>query len=120
MGGVINHFLGDDTIVFEWYQPISYVLCGFIGAIATLILQNLDRLTIRQLVVRVVLHCLVLYAAVSLCGYLFKWYTNLFGYVSVSIAFFLIYGFVWLATGYFTKMDEKEINEALKEIRDED
>ena len=119
-GGVIDHILGENTIVFDWYQPISFVLCGFLGALATLVLLNLDKLTIRQLIVRIVFHCLLLYAAVTFCGYIFKWYTNLYGFIGVSISFFLIYGCVWFATGYFTKMDEKEINEALKEIRDEE
>ncbi|MBO4616469.1 MAG: DUF3021 family protein [Lachnospiraceae bacterium] len=118
--GVINHFLGDDTMVFAWYQPISYVFCGLLGAIATLVLQNLDKLSLKQLVVRVVFHCLLLYAAVAVCGYVFKWYSNLYGFIGVSLGFFVIYGFVWLATGYFTKMDEKEINAALNDIRDAD
>ncbi|MBR6308911.1 MAG: DUF3021 family protein [Lachnospiraceae bacterium] len=117
-GGVIDHFLGENTITFDWYQPMSFVFCGFLGALATLVLTNLDKLTIKQLIVRVVFHCLMLYAAVSFCGYIFKWYSNLYGFIGVSLGFFVIYGFVWFATGYFTKMDEKEINEALNDIRD--
>ena len=38
----------------------------------------------------------------------------------VMIFYFLIYGFVWLATLWMQKMDEEKINQALREIQDEE
>ena len=115
-----EHFSGSETWTLEWYQPLSFALCGVLGAIPTVVWQNLESLTRRQFIVRLILHCLVLYVVVMTCGYLFKWYTVLDGFIGVSISFFIVYGFVWAVTILGLKHDEKEMNAAIDMIRDEE
>lgn len=52
----------------------------------------------KQFIVRLILHCVLLYGIVILAGYLFRWYGNVFEFVFVTSSFFLIYALVWLAT----------------------
>ena len=40
--------------------------------------------------------------------------------VPVMVMYVIIYGFVWIATGWLVKRDEIRINEAIKEIQDEE
>ena len=116
----IQHFSGGDTWQIQWYHPFSFIVTGILGAIPTVVWQNLESLTKKQFVVRLILHCLILYCVVMACGFFFKWYTELSGFIGVSISFFLVYGFVWAATVFGLKQDDKEINAALEQIRDED
>ena len=41
-------------------------------------------------------------------------------YISVMVMYVIIYGFVWIATGWLVKRDEIRINEAIREIQDEE
>ena len=116
----IQHFRGDETWAIQWYHPLSFIACGILGAIPTVVWQNLESLTQKQFIVRLILHCLILYAVVMACGYFFKWYTESSGFIGVSISFFLVYAFVWAATIFGLKQDEKELNAAIDQIRDEE
>ena len=66
------------------------------------------------------LHCILELGIISLAGWIFRWYTTGSEYLIVMIFYFLIYGFVWLATLWMQKMDEEKINQALREIQDEE
>ena len=117
ISAVFQHFAGHD-IVLQWYHPISIVLTGVVCALPTVLLLDWDQWEKKTLWFRVALHCLALYAAVAGAGYVFKWYTDAEGFICVSVVFFVIYGFVWLSSHWLDKQDEKKINRALDEIRD--
>ena len=117
INAVFQHFAGND-IILQWFHPISIVLIGVVCSLPTVLLLDWDQWDRKTLWFRVALHCLALYAAVAGAGWLFKWYTDLEGFVSVSVIFFLIYAFVWLSSHWLDKQDEKKINQALDEIRD--
>ena len=116
----IQHFNSGDSWQIQWYHPLSFIVCGILGAVPTVVWQNLESLTKKQFIVRLILHCLILYCVVMACGYFFKWYTEISGFLGVSISFFLVYGFVWAATMFGLKHDEKEINAAIDRIRDKE
>ncbi|MBO4680055.1 MAG: DUF3021 family protein [Lachnospiraceae bacterium] len=116
----VEHYSGAEVWQMEWYHPLSYIFTGILGAIPTVVWQNLESLSKKQFIVRLILHCIVLYAVVMACGYFFKWYTELSGFIGVSISFLLIYGFVWAATIFGFKQDEKQLNAAIDQIRDEE
>ena len=42
------------------------------------------------------------------------------GYLLILIMYILIYAFVWISTVWMLRTDEKKINEAINEIRDEE
>lgn len=117
--GLVRHLAGYDMIL-EWYQPLSIVFTGFLGALPTLVWpfdRNLDR---KPFVVLIVCHCMLLFAMVSLAGYLFNWYSNGREYLFVAIVYFVIYALVWVATLWLGRRDEVKINQAIKEIQDDE
>ena len=117
INAVFQHFAGND-IVLQWYHPISIVLTGVFCSLPTVFLLDWDQWDRKRLWPRVALHGLALYAAVTAAGWLFKWYMDMEGFISLSIIFFVIYAFVWLSSHWLDKQDEKKINQALDEIRD--
>ena len=119
INAVIQHLAGND-ITLEWYHPIAIVLTGACCALPTVLLRDWDQWDRKTLLIRITLHCLALYAIVAGAGWLFRWYTDTESFIGVSITFFVVYAFVWLVSHWIDKQDEKKINHALDEIRDEE
>ena len=82
---------GEYMINWEWYIPISKGI-----------------------------HFVLVYGIVSLCGYIFRWYTNLREYLFIVMLYVIIYVCVWVYSIWMFKNDEKMINKAIDEIRDEE
>lgn len=118
---VFQHFSGDGKdIVLLWYHPITIILTGVLCALPTLLLKNRDQWDPKTFLLRVALHALSLYAVILGMGWLFQWYTDAEGCLGVSVVFFLVYAFVWLSSHWLDKQDEKQINQALENIRDQE
>lgn len=111
------HLKGDD-ITLAWYHPMTMLLCGFLCALPSLLWIGYEKKNNVQLVLRLIVHCLFLYGVVMGMGYLFRWYLRIDGFLFVSGSFFFIYAFVWVASMWLAKQDEKKINKALDKIRD--
>lgn len=115
-------FMGYELSSFNlsWLQLLSIVLTGAVCSFPTVIwLTDLD-IPKKKFILRQILHCIGLYVIVVLFGWLFKWYSHLDGFVFVSVIYFLVYVFVWVVSLWFHKRDDKKINKALNDIRDED
>ncbi|MBO4310357.1 MAG: DUF3021 domain-containing protein [Lachnospiraceae bacterium] len=110
----IMHLTGN-TYATEWYFALSVIFAGVLCSVPSLILCS-DK--IKPFFVRIILHFLMIFAAVSLLGWLFKWYTGLVGYAFVMLIFVLVYVFVWIMTKLFYVREDREINSALNSIRD--
>lgn len=119
INAVIQHFAGND-IVLQWYHPITIVMTGILCALPTVLLREADQWDRKTFWARVSIHCLTLYVIVTGAGWIFKWYTDVKSFISVSIIFFIVYAFVWLLSHWLDKQDEKKINSALDTIRDEE
>ncbi|MBQ8913614.1 MAG: DUF3021 family protein [Lachnospiraceae bacterium] len=117
IGGVITHLSGGEYSL-DWYHPLSIIFISFLCSLPTLFLREMDGG--KSEVWRVVLHCLSLFAVVSFAGWIFKWYTDISGYISVVIIFMVVYIFVWLSSIWMGKVDENKINKALKDFHDEE
>lgn len=111
---------GEYTIEWQWYIPLSVIVTGFLCAVPSLLLLEDDRLSSNHIKIRIILHFVFLGGVVSLSGYLFRWYSKFNQFISIAMIYVLIYGFVWGATLWVTKSDENRINEAIKEIQDEE
>ena len=115
-------FFGEDLAMFSlsWMQLLSVILTGTLCSVLTVIFLIGPDIPKNKYIVRIVLHCLGLYLIVSLFGWFFKWFTDLTGFIMVTIIFFLVYIFVWTVSLWLHKRDDNKINKALDDIRDEE
>lgn len=115
-------FSGDPLYEFkmDWLQMVSIVLTGAVCSLPTVLWLADTELPKNKFTVRIILHCIGLYAIVSLFGWLFKWYTKADGFIFMTIIYFAVYAFTWTVTLWFHKRDDKKINKALDDIRDEE
>ena len=111
---------GEYMISWQWYIPLSIVAVGFLCALVSLILYDDSMGGKVNMRMRICLHCLLVFTIVSLSGHFFGWYTNLTEYLLIVIMYIIIYAFVWISTAWMLKADEKKINDAISEIRDEE
>ena len=113
-------FVGKADFTWPWYTPLSIVLTGFLCALPTTLLLNRDDDSKKKLLLLNLIHFLLVGALVSLCGYLFGWYEDFSDYLPIMIMYILIYFFVWFSTLWLMKADEKKINAAIEQFRDEE
>lgn len=111
---------GSYMINWEWYIPLSIIAVGFLCSLASLLLYDDPAISRANMRVRICLHFLLVLAIVSISGCFFGWYSDLAGYLLILIMYILIYAFVWISTVWMLRTDEKKINEAINEIRDEE
>ena len=119
--GLVYSFMGDNLSDFNltWLQLVSVILTGAVCSLPTLFWLT-DDLPKNKFIVRIILHCIFLYAVVALFGFVFKWFQNMDGFIFMTIIYFMVYIYVCLMTLWFHKRDEKQINKALDDIRDEE
>ncbi len=104
----------------NWFQLLSVPLTGAVCSLVTVLLLCRENLSKKAYMISVIIHCICLYGVVILFGKLFSWYTKMDGFILVTIIFFLVYVFVWIATRFLQKQDDNRINKALDSIRDEE
>lgn len=115
-------FGGDplDEFKLSWIQLLSVVLTGAVCSVPTVIWLTDFDVPKNKFIVRLILHCIGLYAIVSVFGWFFNWYNKLDGFIFMTIIYFLVYIFVWVVSLWFHKRDDNKINKALDDIRDEE
>lgn len=112
---------GDEWMNWQWFIPLSVIFTGFLCALASLVLVDEDSSLKRiNMKLRIFIHFLALFVVVIGCGYIFNWYNTIKQLVPIMIIYVLTYVFVWIATLWVFKTDEIKINDAIKDIRDED
>ncbi len=104
----------------NWFQLLSIPLTGAVCSLVTVLLLCRENLSKKAYMISVIIHCICLYGVVILFGKLFSWYTKMDGFILVTIIYFLVYAFVWIATRFLQKQDDNRINKALDSIRDEE
>ncbi len=120
--GLVYAMMGDPLTSFNltWLQLVSVILTGALCSLPTIFWLADTDIPKNKFIVRIILHCIGLYAIVSLFGYIFKWYVKLDGFIMMTIIYFLVYVFVWVVSLWFHKRDDNKINKALDDIRDEE
>ena len=109
-----------DHIRWPWHIPLTIIFTGFLCALASLFLIDEEGNDVTHAKGRIALHFVSLLAVVALCGWLFGWYEDFGEFAVIAVMYVLIYGFVWAGSLWMAKADEKKINEAIKDIRDEE
>ena len=118
---LISHFSGGNRMLsWPWYIPLSIILTGFLCSLGTLLLLEEDSRDLVHSKLRILLHFIFLFLVVAGCGYLFGWYETPGELAVIGGMYVLIYVFVWAGSLWVGKADEKKINEAISEIRDEE
>lgn len=119
---LIGHlFMGWGDIVWPWYMPLSFVLAGFLCSIPSLILFSVwDKTNKKVFIAGIVIHFITEGVIVTLCGFFFGWFKSISQFIAVLSEYALTYAFVWLSMLFIYRKDDKKINEAIKEIRDEE
>ena len=112
----VLHFFGN-TYATDWYFLLSVIFAGVLCSLPSLILYNEE---IKPFFIKILIHFILVFAAVSLLGWLFKWYTGFIDYAFVILIFVFVYVFVWVTAKWFYIKEDKEINTALDSIRDEE
>ncbi len=120
--GLVYAMMGDPLTSFNltWLQLVSVILTGALCSLPTIFWLADTDIPKNKFIVRIILHCIGLYAIVCLFGYIFKWYVKLDGFIMMTIIYFLVYVFVCVVTLWFHKRDDNKINKALDDIRDEE
>lgn len=120
ISAVLYHIGEGGDLELCWYHPISIILCGFLCALPSLLFYSAYKMSKRWFRVCAVLHFLFVFAVVMGAGYVFRWYTHRQGAVVVAIDYIVIYFFVWGVTYWVGIVEQKKMNKALDDIRDEE
>ncbi|MDD6156606.1 MAG: DUF3021 family protein [Lachnospiraceae bacterium] len=119
--GVIAYFQGwSENFILEWYTPLAIVFTGIACALISQILPMGMDVSKANARVRIVIHFLLTFAAVSGIGYVVHWYTDPDGFLYLAISFVIIYVAVWVFMFAIYRHEVKLMNEALKQLRDEE
>ncbi len=110
----------EEEFSLNWLTILSIIFTGFFSSLPSLVFMKEDGLTQKNFKLSLVFHFLSTWAVVTIAAFLFKWCSNMLGYVSIFVSFLLIYIFVWVMTSWLYSNEEKQINSALKDIQDEE
>ena len=112
----VMHIMGN-TYATDWYFLLSVILAGVLCSLPSFILYSEK---IKPFFIKILIHFTLVFAVVSLLGWLFKWYSGFIDYAIVILIFVFVYAFVWVMTKWFYEKEDKQINSALDSIRDEE
>ena len=116
---LIQHFsLVVQTFSFQWSDPLSICLTGFLSSLPTYFLLDMDNLKKSEVWIRMGIHFVSVLGIVILCASLFHWFGQIINLRIICLMYSLIYLFVWGATAWMAKADEIKINEAIKDLQD--
>lgn len=116
--GLVSYLTGAD-FVFEWYYPFSIILLGILCSLPTTLFIFNGALK-KHFAWNLILHFLSIWVITALIGWVFNWY-SLFGqFLSLTVKYILVYIFVWTATLWILRAEDRKINQALRDIQDEE
>ena len=110
---------GQSSFEWEWYIPLSIVLAGILCALPTVLLDFPEK-NDNGKIGRKYIHFICVGLIVTICGYVFGWYSTPTQFLIILTTYVLIYAFAWAASIWIMKTDDRKINEALDDIRDDE
>ena len=119
INGLVSHLMGVD-FYFAWYYPLTIIFLGFLCALPTFLFIMSEWSGQKHFLSNVIPHCLSVWAIVSIAGRILKWYSTLRQFLMVTMEYILIYIFVWLASMWLIRAEDKKINRALTDIQDKE
>lgn len=118
---MIIHFTrGIRSFEMPWYIPLTIPFVSLLCALPSALLNDCNELSKKQICFRIYLHFICLKLIVTVCGFIFHWYSQASEYMVIMLVFILIYMSVWFLSWWLGKRDEDMINEALQKIHDKE
>lgn len=118
INGLVSHLTGADFI-FEWYYPFSIILLGLLCSLPTL-LFIFNGVFKKHSIWNLILHFLSEWLITVVIGWIFNWYATIKELLIITVEEIAVYTFVWVATIWILRMEDKKINQALKDIQDKE
>lgn len=116
--GLISYLSGADFI-FEWYYPFSIILLGVLCSLPTL-LFIFNGFFKNHSIWNLILHFLSIWVIAVIIGWIFNWYSTMKEVFTLTVMDIVIYIFVWVASLWVLRAEDKKINQALKDIQDKE
>lgn len=118
---MIMHFTrGIGSFEMPWYTPLTIPFTSLLCALPSALMNDCDELSKKQIRLRVCLHFICLWLVVTICGFVFGWYSQVSEYMAIMWVYIIIYVSVWFISWWLGKRDEEMINKALKIMRDKE
>lgn len=118
---MIMHFArGIRSFEMPWYIPLTISFVSLLCTLPSALMSDCDELSKKQIRFRVCVHFSCLWLVVTICGYIFRWYSLVSEYMVITLFFIIIYVGVWFISWWLGKRDEDMINEALQKIHDKE
>lgn len=118
INGLVSYLTGTD-FCFEWYYPFSIILLGLLCSPLTW-LFILNGVFKKHFIWNLILHFLSIWVIVVVIGWIFHWYSTLKQILQLSVQAIVVYIFVWVATLWILRTEDKKINQVLKDIQDKE
>ena len=117
---VIYFAKNGEFFMLESWQVPAVILLGLLTALfTTCLLFTKDTERVRWNA-RIACHFVICGILVMVFGKLFGWYEGIAGAATMFVNFVVVYALVWIGNFFLIKKDEKQINKALDDIRDEE
>lgn len=116
--GLVSHLTGT-PFHFEWYYPFSIILLGLLCSLPTSLFIFNGALK-NHFIWNLILHFLSTWVIMALIGWIFHWYSTLRELLALTVEDIVVYTFVWAATLWILRTEDKKINRALQDIQDKE
>ena len=108
---------GDSATTFDWVFPFQILGVSIPTSLCTLVFMSKHELTKGEFITRCVIHLILLLVIVFGEGFLFKWWREPEGMITVGVIFIIIYIAVWAITTIIDKKNSDSINKALHNVK---
>jgi hypothetical protein len=117
MGFISYLNYGPETTYFDWIFPFQVLGVSIPTSLCSFVFVSRHELSKREFLTRCVIHLILLLIIVFGEGFLFKWWREPSGMITVGIIFIIIYVSVWVITTLVDKKSSDNINKALHNVK---
>ena len=108
---------GPESTYFDWVFPFQVLGVSIPTSLCSFVFVSRHELSKREFLTRCVIHLILLLVIVFGEGFLFKWWREPSGMITVGIIFIIIYVSVWVITTLVDKKSSDNINKALHNVK---
>ena len=117
MGFISYLNYGPETTYFDWVFPFQVLGISIPTSLCSFVFVSRHELTKNEFITRCVIHLVLLLVIVFGEGFLFHWWSEPSGMITVGVIFIIIYVSVWVITTLVDKKNSDNINKALHNVK---